>query len=52
MTSVKLTFVSAFSVHSSGQRWLPGTTWRPPLSRSTMSSAIQAAMQVPGSTFR
>ena len=50
--SVKLTVVSAFSVHRIGQRWLPGTTSRQPFARSTRSSAIHAATQVPGSAFR
>ena len=32
--------------------WLPGTTWMHPVSSSQTSSAIQAAIQVPGCTFR
>ena len=50
--SVKLTVVSAFFVHRIGQRWLPGTTSRHPFASSTGSSAIHAAMHVPGSAFR
>ena len=40
------------AVQSSGQFWLPGTTCIQPFSSSQSSSAIHAAMQVPGCTRR
>jgi beta-phosphoglucomutase-like phosphatase (HAD superfamily) len=43
---------SASSGQNTSMRWVPGTTSRPPLSRSITSQAIHAATQVPGSTRR
>jgi hypothetical protein len=48
VTSVKLSLVSAPIVQRTGHMWLPGRTSRQPFSSSHGSSAIQAAMQVPG----
>ena len=52
VTAVKLTSRSACSVHSTGTSWVPGTNCRQPFSRSQRSTAIQAAMQVPGCARR
>lgn len=43
---------SASSGQNRSMRCVPGTTSRPPFSRSIASQAIQAATQVPGSTRR
>lgn len=48
----KDTPASASSGQNRSIRCVPGTTSRPPLSRSIGSQAIHAATQVPGSTRR
>ncbi len=48
----KDTPASASSGQNRSMRWVPGTTSRPPFSRSISSQAIHAATQVPGSARR